>query len=1316
MLVAVNGECTSPACMDEELGKVCSGHGTCNIQNPATITCNCEASYTYVAPGRCILTTLMEGINVCSDHGRIVFDPPDSSTMKCNCSSIYTGDKCETCNTNTAEEINKVCTAKKCIIQTPQPTTRAADDSRVCGPDGQYTTFGDPSNPFITCIPKDSDSGNVSAYNGTFSAKPGCVHVSKIDKTRRFFCGFLHGITEDLPTNNSVTCGETQEDSPHVVTCTACPTNFNLVHFGPQGGNTKTCMHKSCHDGSQYHMWYNYCGGVGDCVQNKEKNGYECGCGAGATWNDTLKACVTDACKLNKTLAGPSAPEYCTPQSGLLQCTVGRDATWQCNCEGGTYLTYNKTCISKSKNADPKTHRARGLCGGPGAGYIDDTGACVCNDGFFKIGDMCYSYDCLPVGIPTDIKKPDINMLVCSGKGVCTYNQLTGRYGCECEGDLEAFGGYCTYPTCAGKVLHNGEVKYVECQVYNGYLGTCSKNSGEANYSCKCRYPLKLVNNVCVYPGCVSTDNIYCGGDVLALCVEESDRYHGCVCSEGYERGQNRWECIPRKCVYRRSLSDPAVACNGLGTCSSAGLLKDRACSCTGDAKEYTLQDASGEIRKTCILDACISSKEKEIPVICGGFGRCGPDGCICDLGTKLVDKICVGIDCFINITDTTGKVTTSVCGGEGIGACKKIGSQGNRLDYACKCNESNAAGYKEVDGFCLPEQCIFKVPKLNEEAEVDTMCGGRHFGSCVINTTDPTKSYCECKRGRYDVTKMDDGKCMKTLCRSAVLPGGPTGNIECSGHGRCATNDKINYLCKCEPNYGIFGEYLCIPNICIVSSADTTKICSGAGTCSLEADSGGCKCYTGYTGDQCKECDSKYKRHISGACYLNNCPADDDCGTIDNSSAGTCQLVNTAFICVCSNPNLVVDKTNKQCRMSKCIHTDPYEKIEKACYNMGTCDYSGNTETCSCNSGTTRIGTSVCVYVECMPNGSTDDPDMICNKRGRCVEGPVAGKGICRCDSSTYRTDKKTGQCFVKECFGAHESILSEVCDGGGTCSEDTKRCNCNVDGFQSLDGQNGCMHSSCISSDNKLCSGFGACEKTGDTYSCLCANYYTLVKTDCIPTRCLNQTVVCNNGGTCSGEGSSAVCSCKSGWAIHGTLCYPSACVSDGALCGGNGDCQLSDGGSCTCRSGYETVSGKLCISSQCVQRGTDGTVTICGGNGRCVSENGVQPTCVCDEGFSLTGDFVCGVSASSNKSSSVMTIAVVAVVLLVLAAMAGFLVWWFVIRPKRAGVLRERTPLKDPSLSGPQKLKRQAGSNASLHATAPLLSRSSRAGSSA
>ena len=119
------------------------------------------------------------------------------------------------------------------------------------------------------------------------------------------------------------------------------------------------------------------------------------------------------------------------------------------------------------------------------------------------------------------------------------------------------------------------------------------------------------------------------------------------------------------------------------------------------------------------------------------------------------------------------------------------------------------------------------------------------------------------------------------------------------------------------------------------------------------------------------------------------------------------------------------------------------------------------------------------------------------------------------------------------------------------------------------------------------------------------------------------------------------------------------------------------------------------------------------ICGGNGKCVFENGVTPTCVCNEGFSLTDDFVCGVP--SNKSSAGTTAAIVVVVLLVLAAVAGFLVWWFVIRPRKGGALRERAPRKDASLTRSRSLKKQAASGASFHADAPLLSQLSNANSS-
>ncbi|ESU40710.1 Hypothetical protein GSB_154785, partial [Giardia duodenalis] len=1305
MLVAVDGTCTSPACMDEELGLVCSGHGTCTISNPQDIKCACETSYTYVAPGRCILNTLMDGDKVCSDHGHVVLASSDSSTMTCQCSPIYTGTKCETCNTATAQIVNTECVAKKCIIES-SPNMRAATPN-VCGGTGEYTTFGDPNDPFITCVPTGDNAGNVSAYNGTLFAKPGCVHVSKIDKTRRFYCGFLENVTENLPVNEPPTCAKPSDKPSAAETCTACPEKFHLVHLGP---DIDTCMHDDCYHGTSTRMWYDYCGGVGDCVQKSDKTGYECDCGAGATWNDTLKACVTDACKLDKKLAGPSAPEYCVDQTVFqnVQCIVGRDNTWQCSCEGATYTTFNKTCILAHQTATPDKQRARGLCGGPGAGYLDKTNSCVCNDGFLKIGNMCYSYDCLAVGVTASTRNPDIDTLVCSGKGICVYNQLTGRYGCECDTGYEAFGGYCTQPGCAGKVIHNGEIKYVECQVYDGYVGRCVKDANKNTYSCSCSTPYKPANGLCVHQRCIS-GNVYCGGDALAACMKGSDHYYSCVCSEGYEKGQSYSECIPSKCVYRNSLSDPAVACNGLGTCSGEGsLLKNRKCACNSNAQLVTLRDASGELRQTCVLASCISSKEGVEPIIiCGGLGRCGSSGCICNDGYTSFGNTCVSPKCLISTISANNAIATSICGGDTIGECVKTGTAGTFEDYTCKCKE-DLTGYEVVDGFCLPSSCIFEVT-VSGDTKQKTMCGGSHLGSCVLNLTESAKSYCKCENW-YTVVQIDTGKCMHTSCLSKILPGNPSQKLECSGHGTCRGSKNTGYSCTCNSGYetlSVSGQnYLCISSKCLTSSTGLEKICSGRGQCLLDKDTEGCKCYTEYTGDKCENCAAGHKEYTDKRCYPTDCPEGDSCSVETTPVAGTCQLVNSRFVCVCTDSSFIVDKQSKKCRKSKCFYTDPYDNTEKKCYNMGYCDDSGETEKCSCSSGTILVGTGVCVYTECMPESSKTDPATICNKRGTCIRSSVDGKGMCRCDSNVYRTDKKSGQCFVKECFGAADSILSEVCDGGGTCDESTKSCNCNVDGFQSLSGQNGCMHTNCISSDSKLCSGFGACEKIGDKYGCLCASHYTLVEKDCVPTNCLNGTVTCNGGGACTGTGASATCSCRSGWALRGTLCYPAACISNGLICGGNGDCPLSDGGSCSCRSGYESTSEGLCISSRCVQRGADGTVQVCGGNGRCVSESGVEPSCVCNEGFSLTSDFVCGVPAPSNKSSGGTTVAIVVVVLLVLAAVAGFLVWWFVIRPRKAGVLRERAPKSGPKPPKPQ-FTRNSSLTASMYSTAPLLS---------
>ncbi|ESU40799.1 Hypothetical protein GSB_154904 [Giardia duodenalis] len=1164
-----------------------------------------------------------------------------------------------------------MCCEEVHCAATAQPNAYTATTQDICGGTGEYTTFGDPNDPFVTCTPNDSNNDKVSAYNGTFFAKPGCVRVSKIDKTRRFYCGFLEGLTDNLPTSTPPTCAVPSDQSSTAETCTACPTDFHLVHLED---GTKTYMHENCHSSrSSSRMWYDYCGGTGDCIKKADQANYACDCGTGARWNDTLKTCITEVCKLDPKLVGSYAPEYCAaPSSASLHCTVGRDTTWQCDCPRGDYTTYNKTCILKAKNADPTTKLARGPCGGPGAGYINDNGSCTCNAGFRRVGDLCYSYDCLPVGVTADTKGLDLNLHVCSGKGVCAYNQLTGRYGCECDTGYEAFGGYCTQPGCAGKVIHNGEIKYVECKVYDGTVGSCVQNANKNTYSCSCKFPYKPANGLCVHQRCMPGD-VYCGGDALAACVKGSDYYYSCVCSEGYEKGQLYDECIPSKCVYRNSLSDLAVACNGLGTCSGEGsLLKNRKCACNSNAQLVTLRDASGELRQTCVLASCISSSGGvDPPIICGGLGRCGSSGCICNDGYTSFGNTCVSPKCLINTISANNAIATSICGGDTIGECVKTGTAGTFEDYTCKCKDG-LTGYEVVDGFCLPSSCIFEV-KVSEGNTQKTMCGGSHLGSCILNLTESVKAHCKCENW-YTVVQIDTGKCMHTNCLSKILPGNPSQKLECSGHGTCRGSKNTGYSCTCESNYetlSVSGQnYLCIPSKCLTSSTGLEKICSGRGQCSLDKDTEGCKCYTEYTGDKCETCAAGHKEYTDKRCYPTDCPEDDSCSAEATPVAGTCQLVNSRFVCVCTDSSFIIDKQSKKCRKSKCFYTDPYDNIEKKRYNMGYCDDSGETEKCSCSSGTILVGTGVCVYTECMPESSKDDPATICNKRGTCIRSSVDGKGMCQCDSNVYRTDKKSGQCFVKECFGAADSILSEVCDGGSTCDENTKKCNCNVDGFQSLSGQNGCAHTNCISSDSKLCSGFGACEKIDGSYRCLCASHYTLVEKDCVPTNCLNSTVTCNGGGTCTGTGASANCSCRQGWASHGALCYPAVCVANGL---------------------------------------------ICDGNGRCVFENGVTPTCVCNEGFTLTDDFICGVPAFSNKSSAGTTIATVVVVLLVLAAVAGFLVWWFVIRPRKGGALRERAPRKDASLTRSRSLKKQAASGASFHANAPLLSQLSNANSS-
>lgn len=1066
MTISFNNRCVPVNCIDQELNLICSNHGNCNAADPKNMKCICDKDYTYVAPGRCIPTKLLgTDQKVCNDKGYIVISPnnivSNVPTLICKCSPIYIGENCSDCNSigpaAPAKQIGQECIPKSVIVEHAQAYAKEPA-TQVCDKNTEYVIYGDSTRPYMTCRIKDINEKKVIAYNATYLVDSACMHISQVDRTRRFYCGFAEGLTDGIETNGP-TCNTNTDVIPSFSIC-SCPNNFRLIEFtyGKNKGK-HTCIHDQCHDGSATYSQSNYCGGVGDCIKRADEEVYTCDCGQGALWDETIRECVAETCKINEIIYGPSEREYCTEVNIASSidnvCIPDDSGRWGCRCIG-RYVTYGNTCASYASYATEKDDRARGPCGGPGAGYVNDRNKCECYPGFLSIDGKCYNKGCLAIGVVGSYNMSH----VCSGIGVCAYNPVTGFYGCECPKDTESYGAYCTHTGCVGQVFSEGGLKYVQCGVHTRSI-QCKKSNTDDTYSCICYAPYKKVGNLCVHHRCLN-GTTYCSGDVLASC-ELSGSIYQCQCSEGYLKGTAPNECIPARCTYKRYKDDQAMECGGMGQCEGEKLI-NKQCKCTDEAELVPMLDISGELRKTCISKKCISMVEGKT-VVCGDHGQCEGSACICDESFSPIGNICISNRCIVRLADGTD----SVCGGNTIGMCKK---DQNEEYYSCKCATPEKDNFREVDGYCIPNECVFNVRQ--NEKEVDTMCGGANLGFCVI---DPVgiASRCSCLK-QYNITALSNGKCISTMCVSST----GTENLECGGNGRCAYTDDHRYECDCNPGYKTirigYNVYLCISENCLTGES----VCSDHGDCVRT----GCRCNEGYTGSQCESCADGYKEN-SSICYMDECPKD-GCGLTE---AGSCVFTGRKYECRC-NDGFILDSETKSCRRPSCIYVDPFDEKPKVCYNMGTCAKTGDIEKCVCNKGTVAIGDNICVFENCITNS---DPFEICENRGVCEKSPESDTGICVCDTSIYRTDRKTGRCFPLNCFYLQEDGLTDVCNGGGKCSVVgvSGICICDSD-WITIDGM--CYPASCVS-EGIVCSGFGKCIISNNgNHRCFCDQGYEL------------------------------------------------------------------------------------------------------------------------------------------------------------------------------------------------------------------------------
>ncbi|KAN0055142.1 hypothetical protein ACTA71_008235 [Dictyostelium dimigraforme] len=435
--------------------------------------------------------------------------------------------------------------------------------------------------------------------------------------------------------------------------------------------------------------------------------------------------------------------------------------------------------------------------------------------------------------------------------------------------------------------------------------------------------------------------------------------------------------------------------------------------------------------------------------------------------------------------------------------------------------------------GTCLFDgTCVCNVNAIGSACE---MCIDNHYGSdCSI--TCPTLSGSVCN-GYTCLTNNGTCSCRKNeaygdTCQNKYCPG-----VNCNGNGNCNSNTGI---CSC--NNGFY-DTDCSKKRCILGSNGYE--CSGNVNGNCNPSTGICSCNSGYSDTDCSK-----KRCILGS------------NGIECSGNGKC---NNDGTCTCNSPYYGNDCSTIPCPTFN----------QKTCGGNGACN--SVTGICKCNSDYHEAD---CSKKYC-PNGPN----------GYECSGTVSGKcndGICSCNSPYFGNDCSSFPC---------PNFNQKPCGGNGVCNS-TGSCKCSSDYYEA-----DCSKKHCPNGPNGYeCNGYlsGKCNNDG-TCTCIPPNYGS----DCssIPCPTSNQKV-CSGNGACSY--STGVCSCNTDF--YGSDCSKKHCPvgSNGFECSSylNGKC--NDNGTCTC---FSPFFGGDCGSIPCPTSNSD----PCSGHGSC--NNGV---CSCSTDY--------------------------------------------------------------------------------------------------
>ncbi|XP_071940997.1 uncharacterized protein [Antedon mediterranea] len=633
--------------------------------------------------------------------------------------------------------------------------------------------------------------------------------------------------------------------------------------------NTQGSYHCTCNDG--YEEDGSVCSDIDECSSNSischEKGycknsigSYSCECRTGyfkvdeETCTD-INECktATKVCDTNADCTNTEGSYTCTCKSGYTQneticsdineCDLTHDCHKNANCSntpGGFTCTCkegyegdgkicNKISICKTKECP-----AYSTC-------YEDSGDCICNDGFYYQDEGCIDYD------------------ECSGNStlcgyVATCHNVPGSFECICNAGYMKDDDQC--------------IDIDECYLD---ISNCSQKCENQvpGYFCSCSDGFELQpDNTCNVPEKNETCDKECGSEGLCYFLNDTE---ACYCNKGFMIDPSNETCID---IDECEPNDHANhTCDMTCTNEEGGY----ACSCYPG---YRLDTTN---RRTCSdIDECLDgtnncSSNSVCTNTAGGFnctclaGFTGDGyGCLdineCDNSQcdNVNNSVCVNTngsyECECNAgfiqsgnecADMDECNSVDICGDYSV--CENI--PGN---YTCNCEP----GYGKIDA---------EGKNCTDIDECDELpC---HSNASCENTAG--SFVCICNEGFYG-----NGSYCKNYDECSRSPG------PCGEHAKCI--DTVgSYLCNCTTGYQKNENDTCIDT----NECEQGSSCPENSNCNNTMGSFYCTCKEGYDGYDANNATSKCE-NINECAFdtLNDCDDYANCTDIDGSYTCGCK------------------------------------------------------------------------------------------------------------------------------------------------------------------------------------------------------------------------------------------------------------------------------------------------------------------------------------------------------------------------------------------------------------------------------------------